>query len=83
MNRRYAHHDRHWLLKGLRKKGRRDKAGHYAYSGPPLCFSQPPAVGTSREADVKHRLFVKVWRWLPLSVTEVLGPQLPKRMPFG
>lgn len=46
-------------------------------------ISRPPAVGSSREADVKYRLFVNVWRRLPLQVTEALGPQLRKRMPFG
>ena len=46
-------------------------------------ISRPPAVGSSREADAKYRLFVNVWRRLPLSMTEALGPQLRKRMPFG
>ncbi len=46
-------------------------------------ISQPPAVGSSMEAHAKYRLFVKVWRRLPLSVTEALGPQLRRRMPFG
>ncbi len=46
-------------------------------------ISQPPTVGSSMEADAQYRLFVKVWRRLPLSVTEALGPQLRKNMPFG
>jgi len=45
--------------------------------------SQPPPVGNSREAHAGYRLFVEVWRHLPLSATDVLGPQLRKRVPFG
>jgi len=44
---------------------------------------RPPAVGGGREEDAEYRLFVRIWRRLPLSLTEVLGPQLRKRMPFG
>jgi len=46
-------------------------------------ISQPPVVGGAREDDAKYRLFVRVWRRLPLSMTEFLGPWLRKRMPFG
>jgi len=46
-------------------------------------ISQPPAVGGAREDDAKYRLFVRVWRRLPLSMVEFLGPRLRKRMPFG
>ena len=46
-------------------------------------ISQPPAVGGTREDDAKYRLFVRVWRRLPLSMVEFLGPRLRKRMPFG
>jgi FemAB-related protein (PEP-CTERM system-associated) len=45
--------------------------------------SRPPAVGSGLEADSQYRLFVKIWRRLPLCVTEVLGPKLRERMPFG
>ena len=45
--------------------------------------SQPPPVGSSMKADAKYRLLANVWRRLPLPVTEILGPQLRKRMPFG
>lgn len=46
-------------------------------------MAEPPAVGSSREGDAQYRLFVRLWRRLPLRATEVLGPQLRKRMPFG
>ena len=42
-----------------------------------------PAVGSSMEEDPKYNTFVRIWQKMPLSVTEVLGPQLRKRMPFG
>lgn len=42
-----------------------------------------PAVGAGRKADPKYRVFARLWTRLPLPVTEVLGPQLRKRMPFG
>ncbi|MFB0546503.1 MAG: GNAT family N-acetyltransferase [Anaerolineae bacterium] len=45
--------------------------------------SQPPPVGSTRADDVQYRAFVRVWRHLPLSMTEFLGPCLRKRMPFG
>lgn len=44
---------------------------------------RPPDVGGERKADFKYRIFVKVWRNLPIPVTEVLGPILRKQMPFG
>ena len=46
-------------------------------------IAQPPAVGNSREEHTDYRLFVRIWMRLPLPLTEVLGPQLRKRMPFG
>lgn len=46
-------------------------------------ISEPPAVGASMEENARYRLFVKVWSKLPLAVTEVVGPQLRRRMPFG
>jgi FemAB-related protein (PEP-CTERM system-associated) len=46
-------------------------------------ITEPPAVGGSREDDAQYRLFTSAWRRLPLPLTEVLGPQLRKRMPFG
>jgi FemAB-related protein (PEP-CTERM system-associated) len=46
-------------------------------------ISHPPAVGGGREDEAAYRLFVRIWRRLPLPVAEVLGPQLRKRMPFG
>jgi FemAB-related protein (PEP-CTERM system-associated) len=46
-------------------------------------IDQPPAVGGAREDNLTYQVFVKVWRRLPLRVTEILGPKLRKRMPFG
>ncbi|NIN94823.1 MAG: FemAB family PEP-CTERM system-associated protein [Anaerolineae bacterium] len=45
--------------------------------------SQPPAIGGSLKEDAKYRLFVNLWRRMPLLLTEALGPQLRKRVPFG
>jgi predicted N-acyltransferase len=46
-------------------------------------IDHPPAVGAGWKADPRYRRFVQLWTKLPLPVTEVLGPQLRKRMPFG
>ncbi len=46
-------------------------------------ISKPPAVGGSLEGDARYRLFVNVWRRLPLTLTEALGPHLRRRIPFG
>lgn len=46
-------------------------------------IAQPPPVGSSVEENARYRFLINVWRRLPLSVAEVLGPQLRKRMPFG
>jgi FemAB-related protein (PEP-CTERM system-associated) len=46
-------------------------------------ISQPPAVGSQREDDSKYRLFVQVWRRLPLPVAEMLGPRIRRAVPFG
>ncbi len=43
----------------------------------------PPAVGNGWANDAKYRQFVRIWRRLPLSVVDFLGPKLRKRMPFG
>jgi serine/alanine adding enzyme len=42
-----------------------------------------PAVGGGWEDDLKYRLFFEVWKNLPLSAAEFIGPRLRKRMPFG
>jgi FemAB-related protein (PEP-CTERM system-associated) len=44
---------------------------------------QPPPVGSTREDDVQYRIFVSMWRHLPLPMTELLGPQLRSWLPFG
>ncbi len=46
-------------------------------------ISRPPAVGGGWSKDVRYRLFVALWRGLPLSIVEILGPWLRKRIPFG
>lgn len=45
--------------------------------------STPPSVGAALTEDPSYRTFVKIWRMLPLQVTEFLGPKLRKRVPFG
>jgi FemAB-related protein (PEP-CTERM system-associated) len=45
--------------------------------------SQPPSIGSTRRSDFRYRSFVRVWRLLPLPMTEFLGPFLRKRVPFG
>lgn len=46
-------------------------------------IERPPKVGGSLQEEAKYRLFFNVWQRLPLPLTEWLGPQLRKRMPFG
>jgi hypothetical protein len=52
-----------------------------------LCYlngvRQAPHVGSMRGDDVGYRLFTEVWKRLPLSMSEFIGPQLRRRMPFG
>lgn len=45
--------------------------------------SSMPLVGSERKSDYKSQLFVRLWRNLPLGLTEVLGPYLRRQMPFG
>lgn len=44
---------------------------------------EPPGVGSDMDEDPKYRLFVRVWKQLPLTLTDTVGPRLRKRMPFG
>jgi FemAB-related protein (PEP-CTERM system-associated) len=44
---------------------------------------QPPPIGGSLEASVTYRLFVNIWRRLPVSLSNALGPHFRKRVPFG
>jgi hypothetical protein len=46
-------------------------------------IERPPNVGTSREENLEYRFFVSIWRKLPQLLTELLGPELRKRIPFG
>lgn len=46
-------------------------------------IEKPPTVGAEMEEEMKYRFFTSVWRKLPQTVTEVLGPKLRKQMPFG
>lgn len=43
----------------------------------------PPSVGAAMEDDPTYRTFVKIWRKLPLQMTEFIGPKLRRRVPFG
>lgn len=45
--------------------------------------SKPPSVGMDMDKHLKYRLFCRVWKRLPLKVTEVVGPQLRRGIPFG
>jgi FemAB-related protein (PEP-CTERM system-associated) len=63
---------------------------HFRANVQPLyqCFylnasSKVPSVGGERAGDRHYQLFVQAWRRLPLAVTELLGPRLRARMPFG
>jgi hypothetical protein len=42
-----------------------------------------PKVGNSMKEDQKYHYFVNIWRRLPTTITEVLGPMLRKQIPFG
>lgn len=46
-------------------------------------ISEPPNVGSEMDHDPRYRLFIHVWKHLPRQLTNVVGPQLRKRMPFG
>ena len=46
-------------------------------------ISNPPAVGNQRADDFQYRFFTGMWKHLPLPLTEILGTQIRKRMPFG
>jgi FemAB-related protein (PEP-CTERM system-associated) len=46
-------------------------------------ISEPPTVGSNMDSDPKYRLFMQAWRHLPQAITDTIGPQLRKRMPFG
>lgn len=46
-------------------------------------LNRAPNVGGERKADIKYQIFIKIWRLLPLQITELLGPVLRKQMPFG
>jgi len=44
---------------------------------------QRPPVGAEMEDQLKYRVFTTVWRLLPYKVTEFLGPEIRKIIPFG
>lgn len=46
-------------------------------------ISQPPAVGNQRSDQLQYRIFTDMWKRLPFALTEIVGTQLRKRMPFG
>lgn len=45
--------------------------------------SQLPPIGAEMEDDLKYRVFTKFWRLLPHKITEIVGPEIRKMMPFG
>jgi len=46
-------------------------------------ISRPPSVGNQRADDLQYRIFIEMWKHLPRALTELLGTQIRKRMPFG
>lgn len=42
-----------------------------------------PPVGAEIEDELKYRVFTTAWRFLPHKVTEILGPEIRKVIPFG
>jgi FemAB-related protein (PEP-CTERM system-associated) len=46
-------------------------------------IDRPPNVGSEMKEDTKFQIFFNMWRKIPLRITEVLGPELRKQMPFG
>jgi len=45
--------------------------------------STPPAAGNNRSNSLFFKAFTSVWQHVPLPVTELVGPKLRKRVPFG
>jgi FemAB-related protein (PEP-CTERM system-associated) len=46
-------------------------------------IEEPPKIGGSREENLKYQLFTTMWRKFPQPITELLGPELRRRIPFG
>lgn len=46
-------------------------------------ISEPPGVGSDMDEDPKYKLFIQAWKHLPIKLTDAIGPQLRRRMPFG
>lgn len=46
-------------------------------------ISDPPAVGNEMEENTKYRLFMNFWKRMPIPLTDIIGPQLRKSIPFG
>lgn len=42
-----------------------------------------PDISTQMEADYKYRLFTRLWRKLPLPLTQRLGPHIRRHLPFA
>jgi len=42
-----------------------------------------PDISTQVEADYRYRLFTRFWRKLPLPLTQWLGPQIRRHLPFA
>ncbi len=44
---------------------------------------KPPSVGYSRENSFLYKFFTYAWQYIPLPITEFIGPKLRKQVPFG
>ena len=45
--------------------------------------SSAPMVNSDFETRKMYRIFVKIWRLLPVQMAEIIGPQLRHHVPFG
>jgi FemAB-related protein (PEP-CTERM system-associated) len=45
--------------------------------------SNAPVVSSGLETRNRYRIFVNIWRHLPVPVAEIVGPQLRHHVPFG
>jgi FemAB-related protein (PEP-CTERM system-associated) len=82
----------HWLDLGRCKKGSGGQTFKEQFGGELTQLYQQiylngidraPNVGAERAEEIKYRAFVKLWRILPLWMTDKLGPILRRQVPFG
>jgi FemAB-related protein (PEP-CTERM system-associated) len=43
----------------------------------------PPSVGGNRAGNIFYEVFVKMWGFVPIPITELVGPFLRRQVPFG